>query len=100
MSVQCSDFTGNWSGTYTETFCDGFNYSGSWTAIVTATCSITAYIEGVWYEGTITGSILNASGVDPECGPASVVGTFTENSMSGTYTYSSGGSGSFEGSKD
>lgn len=99
-SDPCSAYAGNWSGTYSETFCDGFSYSGGWTANVTATCSITAFSEGIWYEGTITGNILNASGFDPECGTVSVTGTFTGDGMSGTYTYSLGGSGSFTGYKN
>jgi hypothetical protein len=100
-SDPCSAYAGNWSGTYSETYCDGVNYSGTWTGVVTSDCSITTISdEGGSSEGTITGNNVSGSAFDPFCGTVSIVGTISGNSISGTYTYSSGGSGSFSGSKN
>jgi len=97
----CSDIAGDWTGTYSETDCFGDPYSGDWTAVVTSSCLFTGGSTFETIDGTIdplTG-ILTASAQTPQCGTVSLTGTFQNNSMTGSYTYSSGGSGSVSGNK-
>ncbi|MCP5092713.1 MAG: hypothetical protein GY949_17510 [Gammaproteobacteria bacterium] len=100
-AADCSDYAGDWVGTYSETDCFGDLYSGDWTAVVTSSCVFTGGSDFETIDGTIdplTG-ILTASAPTPECGIVSLNATFQNNSMTGTYTYSFGGSGTVSGNK-
>lgn len=97
----CSDIAGDWSGTYSETDCFGDAYAGNWTAVVTSGCVFTGGSDFETINGTIdpmTG-VLTASAQTLECGVVSLTATFQNTFVSGSYTYSSGGSGSISGNK-
>lgn len=97
----CSNIAGDWTGTYSETDCFGAPYSGDWTAVVTNSCEFTGEADFETVDGTIdpmTG-ILTASGQSQECGILSLTATFQDTTMSGSYTYSSGGDGTVSGNK-
>lgn len=100
-TTNCSHLAGVWRGTYQEIYCDGFPDAGTWDGTITNDCSMTAQSDaGIWFNGTITGNTLNATGTDSSCGTLTINGTIQgDNFMSGTYTYSLGGNGTFDGSK-
>ena len=99
-SGQCSDFAGNWSGTWSETYCDGLDYSGTWTAQVYSDCSVIG-TSSTWI--TVTGTIdpstgiFTGTGTDDNCGSITLDGDIIEDSITGIYSYISGGDGSFIG---
>ncbi len=96
----CADIAGRWEGTYSETYCDGVEYSGIWKATITPDCHISAVTdEGDWYEGTINDHVLKVTDNDDACGTLTLTGTVQPEGMNGTYYYSEGGNGSFSGSK-
>ena len=97
----CSDIAGDWQGTWSETDCFNEGFSGDWTAVITSSCNFAGGDTFGNIQGTIdplTG-ILTASLSGTECGIMSVTGTFQGTSASGSWTYSSGGGGSFTGNK-
>jgi hypothetical protein len=100
QSTQCSDFAGNWSGTWSETYCDGLDYSGTWTGQVYSDCSFIGTPDGLTVTGTIDPStgIFTGSGTSEVCGSITLDGDFIDDSVTGSYSYSSGGGGSFIGS--
>jgi len=99
----CWDTAGNRVGSWTETSCDGNRYAGTWTGYVTNDCRFIGTNEWESVTGRINPStkVLTATGTGRDgCGSISITGTFTSNlvSISGSYSYSTGGSGSFIGS--
>ncbi len=98
----CSDISGGWSGYYSEAYCDGYSYSGTWAGQVYQDCRFTfssdegEIVSGMIDQNTKTFSVTKT---DFECGIVSFTGTFTTNSVSGTYSYSAGGSGTITGNK-
>jgi len=97
----CSYIAGDWTGTYSEIDCFGDPYSGDWTAVVTSSCDFSGGSDFETIDGTIdpmTG-ILTASAPTPECGTVWLTATFQANTMTGSYTYSLGGSGTVSGNK-
>ena len=97
----CSSLAGNWGGTYSETDCFGDPYSGTWTGVITNSCSFTGGSIFSQITGTVdplTG-VLTASTMSPECGLISLTGTFENDEASGSWTYSFGGGGQFSGDK-
>lgn len=100
--LQCWDTAGKQAGSWSETSCDGFNYSGTWTGYVTNDCRFFGTNEWESVNGTINPStkVLTATGKSPDgCGFIEMTGTFTTDlvSVSGSYNYSKGGRGSFIG---
>ena len=98
----CWDTAGNRIGSWTETSCDGNNYSGTWTGYVTNDCRFIGTNDWDSVIGTIdaTTKILTATGIScTGCGSITINGTFTSDliSVSGNYNYSKGGVGSFSG---
>jgi hypothetical protein len=101
QSTQCSDFAGKWSGSWSETHCDGINYSGTWTAKVYSDCQVVAETNsGLSLSGTIDPStgIFTGTEISESCGFITYDGEFIEDSVTGSYSYSDGGGGSFTGS--
>lgn len=101
IAQDCSDIAGDWMGTYSESDCFGDRYSGDWTGEITSNCVFTGGSIFSTISGTInplTG-VLTASTQSEECGIISLTGTFQNNSASGSWTYSFGGSGTFSGNK-
>lgn len=99
----CWDTAGDRIGSFTEISCDGHSYTGSWTGYVTSNCRFIGTNEWESVTGRINPStkVLTATGTGRDgCGSISITGTFTSNlvSISGSYSYSTGGSGSFTGS--
>ena len=99
----CWDTAGNRVGSWTETSCDGNRYAGTWTGYVTKDCRFIGTNEWESVTGRINPStkVLKATGTSRDgCGSITMTGTFTSNlvSISGSYNYSTGGSGSFIGS--
>jgi len=100
--LPCWDTAGNRSGTWSETSCYGYDYSGTWTGYVTNDCRFIGTGEWESVTGTINPStgVLTATGtIREECGSITMNVTFTSNliSVSGSYNYSRGGDGSFTG---
>ena len=98
----CWDTAGNRIGSWSETSCDGNNYSGTWAGYVTNDCRFIGTNDWESVIGTIDAStkILTATGTSLNgCGSIAMTGTFTSEliSVSGNYSYSKGGSGSFSG---
>lgn len=99
----CADISGSWSGSWSEISCDDESYSGSWTAEVTVDCTLKG--SGIWAykRGTINPFtlVLKSGGISEDgCGFFSLTGAFRNNdSLSGSYSYSDGGGGSFSGHK-
>jgi hypothetical protein len=101
ITTQCSDFAGKWSGSWSETNCDGINYSGTWAAEVYSDCSVIGTsITWITVTGTIDPStgIFTGTGTSESCGAITFDGDFIDDFVSGVYSYSSGGGGSFTGS--
>jgi hypothetical protein len=99
----CNEIAGLWEGNWSETSCDGASYSGPWTGNVSNDCIFTGTDNWDFVSGTIDPStmILTATGTSQDgCGFVNVTGTFTSNSVSGSYTYSVSGGGTFSGSKN
>ena len=98
----CSGIAGEWAGNWSETSCDTFDYSGSWTGTVSSDCVFTGTDNWDHVSGTIDPITLNvtASGISEDgCGAINVSGTFVGNSVSGSYSYSAGGGGLYSGTK-
>ena len=98
----CWDTAGNRIGSWSETSCDGYNYSGTWTGYVTNDCRFIGTNDWESVIGTIDPStkIITATGTCLNgCGSIAMTGTFTSEliSVSGNYNYSKGGGGSFSG---
>jgi ribosomal protein L24E len=99
-SPDCSDIAGDWDGNWSETSCDNASYSGTWSGTVSSDCSFTGTDNWDTVSGTIDPStlMLTATGISKDgCGTISVSGTFVSDSVSGGYTYSSGGNGTYSG---
>ena len=97
----CSDIAGDWEGTWSETDCDGVDFSGDWTAAITSSCDFTGGDTFVDISGMIdplTG-VLTASPLGTDCGTLLLTGTFQNDLASGDWTYSFGGGGTYEGNK-
>jgi parallel beta-helix repeat protein len=96
--TQCSNIAGSWSGSWSETYCDGNNYSGTWTGQVYSDCDAIAI--GTTVTGTINPStkVFTGTGTSEDCGSITLKGTFTDNFVSGSYNFSKGEGGSFTGS--
>lgn len=93
----CWDTAGNRIGVWSETSCDGNNYSGTWTGYVTNDWdSVIGTIDPSIKILTATGTSLNG------CGSITINGTFTSDliSVSGNYDFSKGGSGLFSGTSN
>jgi len=99
--ILCDEISGSWSGSWSETSCDGETYSGSWAGEVTVDCIFKG--TGTWKSGTINPFtlVLESQGISEDgCGFFSLTGTFSNNnSLSGSYSYTEGGGGSFSGNK-
>ena len=100
--LQCWDTAGKQAGSWTETTCNGYVYSGTWTGYITNNCRFIGTGEWESVTGTINPStnVLTATGTfREECGAITLTGTFTRDfvSISGSYKYSKGGGGSFIG---
>ena len=98
----CWDTAGNRIGSWSETSCDGNNYSGTWTGYVTNDCRFIGTNDWESVIGTInpTTKIFTATGTKRDgCGSITIQGTFTSDlvSVSGNYNFSKGGRGSFSG---
>jgi hypothetical protein len=99
----CWDTAGDRVGSWSETSCDGYGYTGTWTGYVTNDCRFIGTNEWESVTGKINPStkVLTAIGTSRDgCGSITMTGTFTSDlvSLSGSYNYSKGGSGSFIGS--
>jgi len=100
VSFACSDLAGSWEGHWSETSCDGWSYSGSWTGELTSDCVFTGTDNWDFISGSIDPAtkLLTATGVSRDgCGTITVTATFTNESVSGRYFYSNSGGGSFTG---
>ena len=97
--VACANIAGFWSGIWSETYCDGEPDSGIWSGIIKKDCSVVGGSDWSTVFGTVSENVLTAAGNDPFCGTINITGTISDNTISGTYTYSKGGSGTFLGSK-
>ena len=100
--LHCWDTAGNRVGSWSETSCDGYTYSGNWSGYVTNDCRFFGTGKWAFVNGSIDWSSkdLAATGIiRRECGPITMTGTFTNNliSLSGEYEYSNGGHGTFTG---
>jgi hypothetical protein len=96
----CSDIAGEWVGDWSETSCDNLKYSGSWSGTVLSDCTFTGTDNWDTVSGPIDPSTmeLTATGISHDgCGVVNVKGNFTINSVSGNYTYSISGGGTFSG---
>ena len=101
MPLTCADIAGQWQGNWSETSCDTNHYADTWTGIVSSDCTFTGTDNWDAVSGTINPSnmALTATGISQDgCGSINVSGTFTSDSVSGSYTYSVSGSGTFTGS--
>ena len=99
----CIEIAGQWEGNWSETSCDTFDYSGPWTGTVSNGCIFIGTDNWDTISGTIDASsmMLTATGTSQDgCGSINVTGTFTSNSVTGSYTYSVSGGGNFSGSKN
>lgn len=99
----CWDTAGDRVGSWSETSCDGYGYTGTWTGYVTNDCRFIGTNEWESVTGKINPStkVLTAIGTSRDgCGSITMTGTFTSDlvSLSGSYNYRKGGSGSFIGS--
>jgi hypothetical protein len=96
----CASSAGSWSGSYSGRTCYGYSESGSWSASIGTNCSCRLCAD---YSGcgtcTATGNGLNASMSGMSCGTVNASGTISGNSISGSYSFSSGGGGSWRGSR-
>jgi len=98
----CWDTAGNRIGSWSEISCDGYSYSGTWTGYVSSDCRFFGTNEWESVTGTIDPSTKFFTGTGTfrdKCGSIKMSGTFTTDfvSVSGSYSYSKGGSGSFSG---
>ena len=101
-TLDCTDLSGSWCGSWSETSCDGESYSGDWVGQLDSDCSFIG--SGAWE--TVSGSIdpstgiLTASGESVVgCGQITLDGQINGNAISGQYTYSVSGSGTFTGGR-
>ena len=99
----CWDTAGDRAGSWSETSCSGYSYTGTWTGYVTSDCRFIGTNEWEFVSGKINPStkVLTATGTSRDgCGSIAMTGTFTSDlvSVSGSYIYSKGGGGSFIGS--
>ena len=90
--LQCWDTAGKQAGSWSETSCDGFNYSGTWTGYVTNDCRFIGSGEWKSVNGTINPSAKTITGtgtIRDGCGPITMTGTFTSDfvTISGSYKY-------------
>lgn len=98
----CS-FEGGWTGSWAETSCDTYDYSGSWTGAVNSNCYFSAQVSDG--SGFMSGQINPATGIgslngnEEGCGPISGSATFRGNIMEGTFS-GSGTTGHFSGAKN
>ena len=100
--LHCWDTAGDRSGLYSETSCDGYDYTGSWTGFVTSDCRFIGTNEWESVSGKINPStkVFTATGKSCDgCGLIKMTGIFTSDlvSVTGNYNYSKGGGGSFSG---
>ena len=98
----CWDTAGDRVGSWSETSCDGYRNSGTWTGYVTSDCRFigTNQWESVTGKIEFVTKVLTAAGTSPNgCGAMTVTGLLSSDlvSVSGNYTYSKGGGGSFTG---
>ncbi len=98
----CWDIAGKQAGSWAETACDGHSYTGTWTGYVTNDCRFIGYGDWESVNGRLnplTKSIGGVGTIRDECGPITMTGTFTSDSVSviGSYKYSKGGGGTFTG---
>lgn len=98
----CWDTAGDRAGSWAEISCDGNGYTGTWTGCVTSDCRFIGTNDWDSVIGKINPSTksLTATGTSPDgCGSITMTGTFTGDlvSVSGSYSYSRGGGGSFTG---
>ena len=101
--TSCIEIAGQWEGNWSETSCDTFDYSGPWTGTVSNGCIFIGTDNWDTISGTIDPSsmMLTATGISQDgCGSINVTGTFTSDSVTGSYTYSVSGSGTFTGIKN
>lgn len=98
----CWDTAGERKGTWSETSCDGYEYSGRWSAVVTDDCRFIGNDEWDAVTGAIdptTGALAASGTIRTQCGSVELTGTCQGNlaSVSGSYRYSNGGDGTFIG---
>ena len=99
----CWDTAGQRTGIWSEISCDGSGGSGTWTGYVTNDCRFLGTEQWKSVAGKIepVTKVVQATGSSPNgCGIITITGNFTGDlvSVSGNYTYSEGGGGSFTGS--
>jgi hypothetical protein len=100
--LPCWDTAGRRTGSWSETACDGYAHSGTWTGYVTEDCRFIGTGDWESVSGTIDSTTMALTGtgtIREGCGPVTMSGTFSHNliSVTGTYQYSKGGGGSFSG---
>lgn len=96
----CSDIAGIWNCSFSETSCDGRNYNGYGILWVRSDCSVEGTDNWDTISGTVNPStkVLTVTGISRDgCGTINGSGIFTADSVSGNYSYSYGGGGSFTG---
>lgn len=100
----CTNIAGTWSVNWSEIYCNGINYSGNDIVVVENDCSLKgsgAYGVVLVCKLMFSNNTFTATCPDPDgrCGIVTATGITSGNQVSGTYTYSFGGSGTFNGSK-
>lgn len=98
----CWDTAGGRFAYWSETSCDGYSYSGTWTGYVTNDCRFVGTGEWESVTGTVdpyTGVLTATGAIREECGPVTMNGNFDNNLISvlGSYNHSKGGEGYFAG---
>lgn len=96
-TADCTQFDGNWGGTWSGVDCDGFSEIGPWSMTCT-NCGCSASTPEENLSGTIVGNNGTLTGVG-DCGNTTATATFSSSQVSGDYRYSLGGSGTFSGTR-
>jgi hypothetical protein len=92
----CSLYAGSWAVTADEIYCDGQRSSGAVVMTVGSDCSATMCFTDTCADMVVAGNRISASGRSDECGAVTLEGTFASaTSLSGSWSYSSSGGGTF-----
>ena len=92
----CIDSAGFYTGDFNETYCDGERYSGLLAIAIQANCSVQVSTgEGTVISSRVENNQIQINFDDEECGTLRGTGTLNGTTISGTYSYSAGGGGSF-----
>jgi hypothetical protein len=101
-SAGCDAYAGTYSGSATDNFCTGAVSSGPLTFIINPDCTgqaCTATGCDSLFLNFSGSTFTTASAGSEECGPDTISGTVSGNTISGTFSHALGGGGTYQVSK-